>query len=151
MAKKKQIAMGIMMLGVVIGLGAMPFRLEIAPARNFKVLDFEGKPMEGALVRQSCDQYSVGQSLEAEVHADKKGEVLLPRRIVRTRLFSLVMGALRQIDKYGIHASFVSDETITIIVPNHPPHVYFTGKGLGTGKAMIRKGSIDKAVIGSDS
>jgi hypothetical protein len=49
-----------------------------------------------------------------------------------------------------MRASFISDDNIIVFVKGFPPHIYFTGRGLRGGKAIIKKGPLDKTIIGSD-
>jgi hypothetical protein len=109
-----------------------------------------GHPLPGALVRQIWDQYSLGKSWEVAVRTNNKGEASLQRRRVRTSILSLIWGAIAQIRKYGIHASFWSDETILVLADGYSQHTYFGSRGIREGRAVIRKGPLDKTVIGSD-
>jgi len=138
-------------LGVLLVLSLLPFELEMAPQRHFQVVDDHGRPLEAAVIRQIWDQYSLGERGEIEAKADSSGRVLLPARIIRTSVLSLLQGAVREIREVGIHgASFVSDDTVIILAEGFPPHIYFAGRGLGQGIAIIRKGRLDKTIIGSD-
>jgi hypothetical protein len=149
--KSKKIYWFAAVLGVLIVSSLLPFELEIAPQRHFQIVDDHGQPLGSAVIRQIWDQYSLGQRGEIETKADNSGKVLLPARVIRTSVFSLLRGAVREIREVGIHgASFVSDDSVVILAEGFPPHIYFAGKGLRQGKAIIRKGPLDKTIIGSD-
>lgn len=138
-------------LMLLVVLAFSPFDLQMAPLRHFQIMDVQGHPLGGAIVRQVWYQYSLGEQGEVELKTDTEGDVSLPARAIRTSIFSLLKGAMREIREVGIHgASFLSDETITIIADGFPAHIYFSGKGLKIGKVIIRKGPLDKTIIGSD-
>jgi hypothetical protein len=128
-------------LGVSILLSLLPFELEMAPQRQFQIVDDHDRPLGPAVIRQIWYQYSLGERGEIETMADVSGKVLLPARVVRTSVLSLLIGAVREFREVGIHgASFISDDNIIVFVKGFPPHIYFAGKGLRGGKAIIRKG-----------
>jgi hypothetical protein len=138
--KNKKLYFGLGILGLVLVCSAAHFDLELAPERQFRVIDTDGRPFAGATVRHIWEQYSLGKSWEIETRSDDEGIVSLQRRTVRTSILSLIAGAITQIRKYGIHASFWSDDTILIFVSGYPQHTYFGGRGLQEGRAVIRKG-----------
>lgn len=136
-------------LGVLLVICVIPFDLEIAPERRLQIVNAEGQSLGGARVRQILDQYSLRQSWEEDVQANNSGEVFLAKKIIRTSVFSLIKGAIEEILELGIHASLKSNENILVDANGFPPHIYLNGKGLKSGKAVIRKGPLGKTIIGS--
>ena len=138
-------------LCMLIVFSLLPFDLEMAPPRHFQIVDKHDRPLGSAVVRQFWDQYSLGEHGEIEIKADSSGKVLLPARVVRTSAFSLFKGVVREFREVGIHGtSFISDDNVIVFVEGFPPHIYFDGRGLRDGKAIIKKGPLDKTIIGSD-
>jgi hypothetical protein len=148
--KKKKFYLYAGVLGLMVICVNVPFDMELAPERQLQVVNSDGNPLPRAVVRQIWYQYSLRERGEAQFQASNKGEVLLPRRTVQTTILALFWGAINEIREIGIHASFFSDEHIVVLADGYPPHIFFNGKGLKGGRAVIRKGPLDKTVIGSE-
>jgi hypothetical protein len=138
------------LLGLMVVCVNVPFDLQLAPERQLQVVNSDGHPLRGALVRQIWDQYSLRERGEVQFQANDKGEVLLPKRTVQTSILALFRGAINEIRETGIHASFFSDENMIVLAEGYPPHIFFDGKGLKGGKAVIKKGPPERTIIGSD-
>jgi hypothetical protein len=91
-------------LCMLILLSLHPFELEMAPQRQFQIVDDHDRPLGSAVGRQSWDQYSLGEHGEIEITADSSGKVLLPARVIRTSVLSLLKRAVREFREVGIHA-----------------------------------------------
>jgi hypothetical protein len=148
--KNKKLYLYAGVLGLMVICVNVPFDLQLAPERQLQVVNSDGHPLPGALVRQIWYQYSLRERGEAQFQASKKGEVLLPKRTVQTSILALFWGAINEIREIGIHASFFSDENIVVLAEGYPPHIFFNGKGLKGGRAVIKKGPSERTVIGSD-
>jgi hypothetical protein len=148
--KNKRLYLYVGLLGVMAICVNVPFDLELAPERKLQVVSSDGHPLPGALVRQIWYQYSLRERGEVQFQANDKGEVLLPKRTVQTSILALFRGAINEIRETGIHASFFSDENIIVLAEGYPPHIFFDGKGLKGGKAVIKKGPPERTIIGSD-
>jgi hypothetical protein len=116
-----------------------PFNLEIAPKRLLRVIGSNGITLQDAIVRQTYFQYSLGQRDEFDLTVDKKGEVVIPQRKVRTNIFSLLLGALTQIKNAGIHANFGSDEIIMVFAANYSTKSFYEGRGLDSGTIILER------------
>ena len=116
-----------------------PFKLIIAEKRAFKVVDSKGIPIREALVRQIWDQYSLHYRKE-EVHkTDFEGYVFLPERAIKTKLFVLVSGAIRNVLEYTIHASISSSDSVGVSAEGYEWRWFFDGEGLESGIVVLKK------------
>jgi hypothetical protein len=108
-----------MKIYVIIAAGCLvlmfiPFKLTLAPARSIKVVDSNGTPIDGAIVRQVWYQYSLGVKGEEDFRTNGDGVANLPKRDVRANIVKLCLGALDNFRKYFVNAGYGSKESIGI-------------------------------------
>ncbi len=89
-----------------------PFELKIAPKRALRVVDSNQQPLNGVLVRQIWDQYSLNVHGEEDFVTANEGQVILPERAIDTNLAVLICGGISNISELTIHASLGSYESI---------------------------------------
>jgi len=123
----------------------IPFELTIASQRKLRIIDGNGTGIVNAKVRQIWDQYALNIHGRMDFQSDRAGEVVLPRRSVRTNIFSLARGAIKGFSEYGFDAGFGSAETI-LIFANGFKDRWFTSvstvglKELNSGVVILEKG-----------
>lgn len=126
-------------LGLIICLN-IPFNLTVAPSRHLKVIDINGKPISGAIVDQTWDQYSLGLGGSQRFLTNSEGAVELPRRGISTTILSLLRGAVHEFQSVGIHASYFSDESISVGVILGVDYYFifdYEGKWLRSGQVIF--------------
>ncbi len=84
-----------------------PFKSTVVPEQNVVVATEDWRPIEGARVRQSWQNYSIeGDGHEEDVFTDNNGRVSFPRRTIRASLAWRVVGPVVNVITQGVHASF---------------------------------------------
>src|SRR5829696_1182492 len=63
-----------------------PFETTAVPEWRIRVVDETGSPFAGARVVQQWDHYSLGKGGGEEKWADEDGQVVFPKRVVRSSL-----------------------------------------------------------------
>jgi len=105
--------------GIVCIMLLLPFDLTIARERKLAVVNIAGEPIATARVQQTWYQYSLNVRDEVESSVDNTGRLLLPKRAVRTTAGAILLGALREFMSTTIHASYGSDEFITVFASGY--------------------------------
>ena len=75
-------------------------------------------PVPNCTVEHEWTQYALMVSETYTTSSDENGFVYLPKRSVKTSLAELIHGIYNKIKMYGIHASFKSDDIVTLSAPN---------------------------------
>lgn len=108
-------------LAVIVVLALVllyPFETTVAPEQYVLVVTKDMHPVEGAIVRQSWQNYSLErEGHEEELPTDANGRVALPKRTIRANLIRRILGPFVSIAGQGVHASFGA-HTWLILVPN---------------------------------
>lgn len=104
----------------------IPFDLIISEKKIFQVVDENGNPIPNCKVEHEWTQYSLMFYGSDTTSSDENGFVFLPERSVKTTLAKLIQGAYIKIQMYGLHASFSSDDIVTIRTPNYETTNIFT-------------------------
>ncbi len=125
-----------LLFGIAI-LSFIPFNLVIAPERNLTFLSSNELPVENAIIEQTWYQYALGIRGNIDLKVNYEGHVLLPMRVVRTNIISLLRGSIIQFKSLGIHAGFGSSEIITLFLNDQPVKWFYDGKGLESGRIYI--------------
>jgi hypothetical protein len=96
-----------------------PFETTVAPEQHVLVVTRDMNPVEGAIIRQSWQNYSLErEGHEEEVPTDVNGRVTLPKRTIRANSIWRILGPLVSIAGQRVHASFGA-HTWLILVPGH--------------------------------
>lgn len=148
--RKSKSKWSIFLFCLVLAASVIPFELQIAPERTLQVLDETGQPITKAIVRQNWDLYSLKLSEERDLRLDNAGKVFLPRRTVRTNAFSVVLGACRQIGRYGMNAGFGAYEMIGVLAPGYPVKWIKDKKELESGVIRLSSSSSGKIIRDPD-
>jgi hypothetical protein len=127
------------MLLILIGILWIPFELTIAPERHFRITDPNGNPISSAKVRQHWDQYALELHKAIDLQTSPEGEISLPRRFVRTNLFSLIFGGVRELVRVGRNAGLWSYESIGVAADGFKNIWIYEGKGLESGVIILEK------------
>jgi hypothetical protein len=84
-----------------------PFETLVVPEWKAKIVDEGSNPLARVRVTEHWQHYSIEtQGHEADAWADQLGDVAFPQRTIRASLFRRLFGAIRNIVRTGIHASF---------------------------------------------
>ena len=87
-----------------------PVETTVVPLWPLKVVDEQGMGVEGTLVREIWQHYSIEtESHEQELISDTSGDVVFPARKIRSSILLRVLGPLRNFLQSGVHASFGPD------------------------------------------
>jgi len=135
----------VLILVSMVVIPFIPFELTLASQRKLRIIDANGMAIVNAKVRQIWGQYALNIHGEIDIYSGPSGEVFLPRRSVRTSIFSLVAGAIKGFSEYGLDAGFRSAEGI-IIFANGFKDRWFTSvstdglKELNSGVVILEKG-----------
>ena len=90
----------------LVVLVLIPFQSLVAPDWKITVMDEAHKPVKGALVRESYQNYSIeSQGRESDAITDEFGRVSYPARKIHASLLAHIFGVLRAATG-GVHASF---------------------------------------------
>jgi hypothetical protein len=94
--------------GLLVGVIFLyPFKSTIVPSRNVLVVTEDWDPIQGVLVRQSWQNYSLeARGHEEDKLTDDNGRVSFPRRAVRANLLWRAFRLIANIMGQGVHASF---------------------------------------------
>lgn len=94
----------LVLLGVV---SLYPFESTVVPSQNILVVSEDWRPIQGAAVRQSWQQYSLeSRGHEQDLRTDQNGRVTFPRRTIRASVLMRIVHPISNILTQGIHASF---------------------------------------------
>jgi len=128
----------------------LPFNLTMAPSRNFTITNTKGTPIPCLIVRQHWDQYSLDVRGQEDFVHFSNNDVKLPKRELRTTVFSLVKGAIKQICELGLHAGFGSFESIGIFAKGYQHRWLHAGRGLDKNIVLLAKGESSQITSKSD-
>ena len=128
----------------------LPFNLTMAPSRNFTITNTNGTPIPCVIVRQHWDQYSLDVRGQEDFVFFSDNNVTLPKRELRTTVFSLVKGAIKQICELGLHAGFGSYEGIGIFAKGYQHRSLYNGRGLHKNIVILPKGESPQIAFKSD-
>ncbi|MEJ5359131.1 MAG: hypothetical protein WHT06_10710 [Desulfobacterales bacterium] len=95
----------------------IPFDLTISEKRIFRVFDDHGTPLSHCEIDQRWTQYALSYEKRESLSCNEDGFVHLPKRTVRTSWAELISGAYAKFKKYGLHASYMSDDMVVISAP----------------------------------
>jgi hypothetical protein len=115
----------IVALGLVLALGTLacwlfPVALLAAPQWEVDVVDEYGKPVEGMVVRETWQNYSVEmEGHEADSLTDVNGPVAFPAQTSEYSLLRQIAGTVSALVHLNVHASYGPHAT-----------VFAVGKGL---------------------
>lgn len=102
------------------------FDLVISKERSFQVVDENGIPIPFCIIEHEWTQYALMFEQKETTSADENGFVYLPKRSVKTSFAELLYGAYNKYRLYGIHASYTSDDIVTIKAPGYEVKHIFT-------------------------
>ena len=139
MNNNKTIYFVIIIVAIVLSF-TIPFNMEISPERQLKIVDSDRKPLPNAVVRQTWYQYSLEKRGEVDILTNEMGEIFFPKRVIRTRIFSLIFGAIKQVRDLGIHASVGSDESIGVFAKGYENKWFHGGSAPKKGQIILVKG-----------
>jgi hypothetical protein len=98
-----------LLLAILIGLSLVQIESTTVPEWDLTVVDPQGKPIEGALVRESWQNYSFEEEgHEEQRHTDATGHVVFPSRTVKASALTRIVGPPWQFARQFIHASYGS-------------------------------------------
>ena len=105
---RRTFVIAITSVGLAVGAFLVyPSQLVVAPAAVLIVVDPDGAPVTGALVRQVWQDYSVeSESHEQDFTTDAVGRVALPARLIRSSRIERAVGVVRNLAATGVHASY---------------------------------------------
>ena len=84
-----------------------PFSTTSVPAKTVLVISRDSKPVQGAKIRQSWQNYSIEETgHEEDLFTGEDGRVFFPPRTVRASLLRRAYGPLLNVLTQGVHASF---------------------------------------------
>jgi hypothetical protein len=107
MAVTKQVILPIGIVLVIVVLTITPFNYQIVPVWELRVVDKNGKPIDGIKTRQTWQFYATEFSgHEEDKLTDETGHVRYSARSVTVSLFTMISGSVKNIIQSGIHASF---------------------------------------------
>jgi hypothetical protein len=119
----------------------IPFDMTMSPSRDLNIVDESGSPVQNAIVRQIWNQYSLGISGEEDFKTDSKGMVMLPKRSVSSTIFRIIIGAIKNVKKTGIHASFSTSEDVAILADGFKIRWFYDGRGLESSVIKLSHGT----------
>lgn len=125
----------VLSLAFIIAL-VLPYEITMAPERNIKVVDHNHNVLSNILVRQVWYQYAIDIKGEEDFITNAKGYVSLPKRSIKTNLWSLIVGGISNFSELSIHASFSSEENIG-----------FFGKGFKNYWHYSDEGTIENGMV----
>ena len=103
-------------LAVVALLMFYPFETTVAPEQRVLVVSSEMHPIQGIIVRQSWQNYSLErEGHEEELLTDENGRVTLPKRTIRANLLRRILGPFISIAGQGVHASFGAKTWVILV------------------------------------
>ena len=95
---------GLVSLAVVL---LYPFQSTVVSPKSVLVVTEDWKPVQGALVRQSWQHYSLeSEGHEQDLRTDEHGRALFPRRTIRGSVLRRLARPMWNILRQGVHASF---------------------------------------------
>lgn len=102
-------------------LGLIPSFSLAAPTWEVVVVDEGGRPLEGMLVRETWQNYSVQEQLHvAERHTDAYGQVSFPPQKTQCSVLREITGTIRARMRWTMHGG-----------PSYGPHAYIFASGKG--------------------
>jgi len=106
--------------GIVVAVVAVlmlyPFKTTVAPEQRVLVVTNDMHPVQGVIVRQSWQNYSLErEGHEEELLTDVNGRVTLPTRTIRANLLRRILGPFISIAGQGVHASFGSKTWVILV------------------------------------
>ncbi len=112
---KSKIILIILIISAVLSL--IPFHTTAAPEWKIQVIDENGSPYKGQLVRQFCRNYSLQADCadaESDQYTDENGYVTFPKRTIRLSLILRVLNfGVNIFHSIGGHTSFGTVVRIT--------------------------------------
>jgi hypothetical protein len=91
----------------MLGLSCIPAPSVVVPAWSVQIVDKEAKPVQGISVREVWQDYSVETKSHEEMFVTPKdGRVFFPERRIWTPRIMRVLGPIRNVLSFGVHASF---------------------------------------------
>lgn len=92
----------------------IPFSTTLVPEWNVQVVDENGNPYKGKLVRQSCNSYTLGihpcsVASDADRLTDENGYVVFPERKIAASLFSRIVRSIFNFVMIFAHGSYGVD------------------------------------------
>ena len=125
--RKALLTAGILLGLSLVVLGLIPSSSLAAPAWEVIVVDEQGQPLEGMLVRETWQNYSIQEQLHvAERHTDANGQVSFPPQKTQCSVLREITGTIRARLRWTGHGP-----------PSYGQHAYIfaSGNGLfGTAK-----------------
>ncbi len=102
--KRRWVWISLLALAIVL---LYPFKSTVVDEQHILVVTEDWRPIEGARVRQSWQNYTIeAGGHEEDALTDKNGRVSFPRRTIRANLAWRAIGPVTNIITQGIHASF---------------------------------------------
>jgi hypothetical protein len=84
-----------------------PFKSGEVPEQHVLVVTEDWRPVKGALVRQSWQNYSLeSQGNEEDFRTDDNGRVTLPKRTMRASILIRLLHPIWNVFTQGVHSSF---------------------------------------------
>jgi hypothetical protein len=123
---KRKIALFV--LPMILFAASLPITIEstVVPAWSIQVTDQQGNPIQGALVRQIWQNYSIeDQGHEQDLRSDNNGQVSFPRRTIRASIFTRTIHPILNALQQGVHASFGVDASIGAFADDRDGWVYY--------------------------
>lgn len=134
--KNWQALLGIIILIFIFAF--IRFDLVISEKRYFQVVDEKEIPIAHCEVYQIWTQYALSYEEMESSSCGENGFVYLPKRTVRTSWSELIAGAYEKFKKYGLHASYMSDDIVAISAPGFETEVIFPDD-LKSNKVILKK------------
>lgn len=128
----------ILLIILTIVISLFPFNIKISPSHALEITDEDLNPIHKFKAKQIWYQYSLGIRESAEIEFFD-GKLYFPERKVKTNIFLLLIGAVKQFATTGIHASYGSSEIITIISDGFQPKTVHDNNGLDTNNVILHR------------
>ena len=104
LVKKKASWAFLLIAGVAL---LYPFDSIVSPAREVLVVTEDQHPVQGVVVRQIWQNYSIeSQGHEEDLRTDESGRVSFPKRTVKASLARRILHPIWNVVTQGVHASF---------------------------------------------
>ena len=92
----------------IVGVALLyPFDSVVTPAKEVLVVNEDQHPIQGVMVRQIWQNYSIESTgHEEDLRTDENGRVSFPKRTVKASLATRILHPIWNVVRQGVHASF---------------------------------------------
>lgn len=94
----------LLLLGLML---LYPFESTVVPAKNVLVVTEDSRPIQGVIVRQIWQNYSLeSEGHQQDLRTDESGRVSFQRRTIRASVLRRIVHPIWNILRQGVHAGF---------------------------------------------